>query len=57
MFLKHFISRTFTLLLSALLIPNAPPVGSEWIIGVEDYVDNSFTALGSSDPREVMLEL
>ena len=34
-----------------------PPGGSEWIISVEDYVDNSFTALGSSDPREVRLEL
>ena len=31
--------------------------GSEWIISVGDYVDNSFTALGSSDPREVRLEL
>ena len=28
----------------------APPGGSEWIISVEDYADNSFTALGSSDP-------
>ena len=26
--------------------------GSEWIISVGDYVDNSFSALGSSDPRE-----
>ena len=33
-----------------------PPGGSEWIISVGDYVDNSFTALGSSDPREVRLE-
>ena len=31
--------------------------GSEWIINVGDYVNNSFTALGSSDPREVRLEL
>ena len=31
--------------------------GREWIISVGDYVDNSFTALGSSDPREVRLEL
>ena len=30
-----------------------PPVGSEWIISVADYVDNSFAALGSSDPWEV----
>ena len=34
-----------------------PPGGSEWIISVGDYVDNSFTALGSSDPEEVRLEL
>ena len=34
-----------------------PPGGSEWIISVGNYVDNSFTALGSSDPREVRLEL
>ena len=34
-----------------------PPGGSEWIISVVDYVDNSFTALGNSDPREVRLEL
>ena len=34
-----------------------PPGGSEWFISVGDYVDNSFTALGSSDPREVRLEL
>ena len=34
-----------------------PPGGSKWIIGVGDYVDNSFTALRSSDPREVTLEL
>ena len=31
--------------------------GTEWIISVGDYVDNSFTALGSSDPRELRLEL
>ena len=36
---------------------NTPPGCSEWIISVGDYVDNSFTALGSSDPREVRLEL
>ena len=34
-----------------------PPGGSEWIISGGDYVDNSFTALGSSNPREVRLEL
>ena len=34
-----------------------PPGGSEWIISVGDYVNNSFTALGSSDHREVVLEL
>ena len=34
-----------------------PPGGSEWIISVGDYADDSFTALGSSDPREVRLEL
>ena len=33
------------------------PGGSEWIISIGDYVDNSLTALGSSDPREVRLEL
>ena len=37
--------------------PLQPPGGSEWIISVGYYVDNSFTALGSSDPREVRLEL
>ena len=35
----------------------APQGGSEWIISGIDYVNNSFTALGSSDPREVRLEL
>ena len=34
-----------------------PPGDSGWIISVGDYIDNSFTALGSSDPREVRLEL
>ena len=34
-----------------------PPGISGSIISVGDYVDNSFTALGSSDPREVRLEL
>ena len=33
------------------------PGGSEWILRVGDYVDNSFAALGSSHPREVRLEL
>ena len=33
------------------------PGGSGWIISVGDYADNSFAALGSSDPREVRLEL
>ena len=33
------------------------PGGSGWIISVGDYADNSFTALWSSDPREVRLEL
>ena len=36
---------------------NHSPGGSEWIISVGDYVDNSFTALGSSNPREVRLKL
>ena len=34
-----------------------PSWGSGWIISVGDYADNSFAALGSSDPREVRLEL
>ena len=34
-----------------------PPGGSGRIISVGDYADNSFSALGSSDPREVRLEL
>ena len=33
------------------------PGGSEWIISIGDSVDNSFAALGSSDPREVRLKL
>ena len=41
----------------AQLVTIYPPGGSEWIISVGDYVDNSFTALGSSDPNEVRLEL
>ena len=41
----------------AKTLPHGPPGGGEWIISVGDYVDNSFTALGSSDPREVRLEL
>ena len=34
-----------------------PPGASKWIKSVGDYVDNSFTALGSSDHWEVGLEL
>ena len=34
-----------------------PPWGSKWVISVGGYVDNSLTSLGSSDPREVRLEL
>ena len=34
-----------------------PPGGSKWIISVGHCVDNSFTGLGSSDSRKVMLEL
>ena len=33
------------------------PGGSGWILSVGDYADNSFAALGRSDPREVRLEL
>ena len=36
---------------------NHPPGGSGWIISVGGYADNSFAVLGSSDPREVRLEL
>ena len=36
---------------------DTPPGGSKWITRVGDYVDNLFTALGSSDPWEVRLEL
>ena len=43
--------------LVAILIWMGPPGGSEWIISVGDYADNSFTALGSSDSSEVRLEL
>ena len=39
------------------LVSHNPPGGSKWIISVGDQVDNSFTALGSSDPRQVRLEL
>ena len=34
-----------------------PPGGSEWIISVGDYIDNSFTLLGSSYHREDRLQL
>ena len=44
-------------ILPLFLCPISPPGGSEWIISIGDYVNNSFTALGSSDPREVRLEL
>ena len=40
-----------------IIVFSSPTVDSEWIISVGDYVDNSFTALGSSDPRAVRLEL
>ena len=43
--------------IATALPPSSPPGSSEWIISVGDYVDNSFTALGSSDPGEVRLEL
>ena len=50
-----FLTKIFEKLMCARL--DSPPGGSEWIISVGDYVNNSFTALGSSDPREVRLEL
>ena len=34
-----------------------PQRGGKLLISVGDYVDNSLTALGSSDPRKVRLEL
>ena len=43
--------------ISSGALDTPPPGGSKWIISVGDYVDNSFIALGSSDPREVNLEL
>ena len=43
-------------LLRVVIIVINPPEGSKWI-SVGHYVENSFTALGSSDPREVRLEL
>ena len=46
-----------TQLLIKCFLSEYPPGGSEWIMSIEGYVDNSFTALGSSDPREVRLEL
>ena len=42
---------------SGWIICVGPPGASEWIISVGDYVDNSFTALVSSVPREVRLWL
>ena len=46
---------TWHLACNFFLVFVATPRGSEWIISVGDYVDNSFTALGSNDPREVRL--
>ena len=47
---EHFcMSSTFPVAFSYLMAP-------QWVNG-EGYVDNSFTALGSSDHREVRLEL
>ena len=41
-----------------LLYFMSPPLGgSGSIISVGDYADNSFTAFGSSDHREVILKL
>ena len=56
--LKAYRTRPTGLLyqVSALFLSN-PSAGSEWIISVGDYTDNLFTALGSSDPMEVRLEL
>ena len=45
------------MMLNRLLIMPGPTGGSGWIISAGDYADNSFAALGSSDPREVRLEL
>ena len=39
------------------VLTTVTPGGSEWIMSVGDYVDNTFNALGSSDPREIRLEL
>ena len=50
----EYVSCDFVLIFFFFLMS---PWGSEWIISVEDYVDNSSTALGSSDPREVRLKL
>ena len=45
------------MLVTAELYFHYPPGGSGWIISVGYYADNSFAALGTSDPREVRLEL
>ena len=50
MLLKYF-------LLSCSLYSCIPPRGKWMDYSLGDYADNSFAALGSSDPREVMLEL
>ena len=34
-----------------------PQGGNKWIVSAGDYVDNSFTALGISNPREVRLQI
>ena len=56
--IPYWLSRELSLIpnwLSSELSPIPfPPGDSKWIISVGDYVDNSFTALGSSDPREVI---
>ena len=48
---EKMIKKKFTKEMLSTCYLQRPPGGSEWIINVGDYVDNSFTALGSSDPR------
>ena len=48
---------TFTTSLEGVYNLSFPPGSSGLIISEGDYADNSFAALGSSDPREVRLEL
>ena len=55
LFFAYFLSMSLTVF--SLLFRFAPPGGREWIISVRDYVNNLFSALGSSDPREVRFEL